>query len=271
MIVKPPFVKTSISPSTLLPLYSHLVKRRPLPTNPSLFAGEDEDQDAQRQDSGSDQSEEEESFITPSQSRKRTKKHKKRRSRTSSESEDSDREPSRNPLAESIHANRQAQRANHHPSMTKPRHTKNSNKQARDDAEGLRLQAEKENEALKLEMLRLKKRMKLDKSGSNGPAISGTDKAMQREVTKTAKQQLWKICKFIKNDAKLMKATKFVMEQMELVELQGLEGAKLVDAQETWKKRYCPSVRTAINKMRNYVQQVSSGDQYVTMLSKLVC
>ena len=64
MIVKPPFVKTSISPSTLYPLYSHLVKRRPLPTNPSLFAGEDEDQDAQRQDSGSDLSGEEESFIT---------------------------------------------------------------------------------------------------------------------------------------------------------------------------------------------------------------
>ena len=218
----------------------------------------------QRSETGSDWSEEEETFLPTSHSQSRTKKHKKRRSCSPSEASGSDSEPPKTPLALSIHHNRQAQRASHHPTMAKPRRTKNSTKRAAQPAPN---DTEKENEQLKIEILRLKKRQQLVQTGTSKAAGSGTAKAMEREVAKTSKTALWKVCKFIKNDTKLLKATKFVMEQMDLVELQGLQGADLVEAQESWKMAHSKSVRMAVNRQRNYVQQVSFGYQYVTMFA----
>ena len=48
---------------------------------------------------------------------------------------------------------------------------------------------------------------------------------------------------------------RFVMEQLDLAELKGLEGEKLKAAQEVWIGKYKNDVRLAINKQRNYVQQ----------------
>ena len=154
----------------------------------------------------------------------------------------------------------------------KARNTKNSNKTAAKPApKAAQTETEKENEELKLQILRLKKRQKLEKSGTSRASGSGTAKAMEREVSKTTKTVLWKVCKFIKSDTKLNKATKLVMEQMELAELEGLEGEALVEAQESWKATYRKVVRTSMNKQRNYVQQVSFGYQYVTMFCKSGC
>ena len=115
---------------------------------------------------------------------------------------------------------------------------------------------QKENQELKLELRRIQKKLKLDRTGGSGrPIVAGTNRAMQREVHKCTKQKLWKICKFLRSQGKLDKATKFVMEKLQLAEMDGLEGSDLVDAQETWKATFSKSVRTALNKQRNYVQQ----------------
>ena len=114
---------------------------------------------------------------------------------------------------------------------------------------------QQENEKLKLELFRMKKRMKLERAGTSAPKSAGTQHAMKREVHKCTKTSLWKICKFIKNETKQVKATKFVMEKLDLAELEGLEGEELVNAQETWKATYKEEVRWALNKQRNYVQQ----------------
>ena len=113
---------------------------------------------------------------------------------------------------------------------------------------------QKENEALKLELARIRKKIKLEQSGKSAQK-SSTQTAMEREVRKCAKTKLWKVCKFIKNSSKLDKAVKFVMEALDLQELEGLKGTALVDAQETWMATYKVEVRTALNKQRNYVQQ----------------
>ena len=39
------------------------------------------------------------------------------------------------------------------------------------------------------------------------------------------------------------------------MELEGLEGAELAEAEETWKNAYASTIRIALNKQRNYVQQ----------------
>jgi hypothetical protein len=114
----------------------------------------------------------------------------------------------------------------------------------------------KENEMLKMKLLRLQKKLKLDRTGAaRNSASSGTQTAMVREVSKCTKSKLWKVCKFIKNHAKLDKATKFVMETLDLTEMEGLKGKELVEAQEVWKAKYSGVVRQALNKQRNYVQQ----------------
>ena len=117
---------------------------------------------------------------------------------------------------------------------------------------------------MKMELLRYKKRAKIDQSGTSAPRLSGTQSAMVREVQSTTKKGLWKICKFIKNDQKLNKAVKYVMEMMDLADFDGLEGEALVSAQEEWKVHHSKFVRQALNKQRNYVQQVSFGARSVT-------
>ena len=117
---------------------------------------------------------------------------------------------------------------------------------------------------MRIELLRYKKRSKIDQSGTSVTRVSGTQSAMEREVASMTKKGLWKICKFIKNEVKLNKAVKFVMEKMDLADFDGLDGEALVSAQEEWKSLHSKFVRTSLNKQRNYVQQVSFGAGSVT-------
>ena len=160
--------------------------------------------------SGSDEEdsdEENQSFLpggSASSSSRRSKKKKKKkhyRSRRSSEDEESDQEPSRQPLAQSIHANREAQRLKLHPSMAGSNSTrsKSGDKRTTLDLDD----KDKENAELKAKLACLQKRMKLERTGANFTgSASGTTKAMVREVSKMTKTNLWKICKFFKNDYK---------------------------------------------------------------------
>lgn len=230
----------------------------------------DQDPDSSFTEEGEDDSEDTEpqSFIdTSSSSRSRASgshrkysKKKKRRSKSSRNQEDSDSDAPL-PLADSIHHKRQANRLEQHPIMS----GKGGNKASRASARAKKKQeqqqqqqenVQKENQQLKLELRRIQKKLKLDRTGGSGrPIVAGTNRAMQREVHKCTKQKLWKICKFLRSQGKLDKATKFVMEKLQLAEMDGLEGSDLVDAQETWKATFSKSVRTALNKQRNYVQQ----------------
>lgn len=193
MIGKPSFVKTSLTPTWSYPLYCRLQQLRPLPV---LI---EEEELTECNSGGSDTEEGSYTFLpTGSSSKKRTKKKKPRR--RSSGDEDSDQEPHRQPLAQSIHDNRQVQRLNSHPNMPGTRASaagkRSSSEKDKEDA------MEKENADLKLELARVKKRMKLDKTGTSASG-SGSSKAMEREVGKMTKTKLWKICKFFKNDSKV--------------------------------------------------------------------
>ena len=114
--------------------------------------------------------------------------------------------------------------------------------------------AEKENQLLREQLARSKKQLKISRNGGSA-SKKGTSRAMEKEVAKVTKTDLWKICKFFKNQTKAMKGTKCVMEKLELLEFEGLEGEKLAEAQEEWKGNYVVTVREALNMQRNYVQQ----------------
>lgn len=164
------------------------------------------------------------------------------------------------PLADSVHFNKQGQRIENHPTMPgtrsgKGKGSKKAPPPARSaTAKNDEVDEDKEKAELKLKLARMQKRMKLDRTGAS-KSTSGTQSAMQNCVRKCTKTKLWKICKFIKSPGKLDKGVKFVMESLDLQELDGLEGQELVEAQETWKAQYSPDVRTALNKQRNYCQQ----------------
>lgn len=114
---------------------------------------------------------------------------------------------------------------------------------------------DQEKENLKIQLARMQKKLKLSSGRAKSVSKPGNMTAMEREVTKTTKNALWKVCKFIKNETKLDKAATFVMKNLELQELEGLEGTELAEAEETWKATYRSDIRVALNNQRNYVQQ----------------
>ena len=269
MFVKQSVLK-SLSPSCNYPHYSRLLHLRPLPLSSSP-ADEDQEDDEDsfeqqpdgQEDHSSSSAGEEDTFLPTSRHRSTTKQRKPSRNGRSShhrkkhhksEASDDQTESPRRPLASSVHQNRQLQRLNNHPNMAPRSKTRGSKRAAQEVAEQ-EDDTTKENEALKLQLHRLTKRMKAERTGKKKKAKSGTESAMEREVRKKTKQGLWKVCKFIKSEAKLGKATKFVMEKMTLVEMEGLTGTALIDAQEIWKAEYKPEVRKSLNKQRNYAQQ----------------
>jgi hypothetical protein len=131
---------------------------------------------------------------------------------------------------------------------------KKKDEESDDEEQEALAEKEKENAELKAKLARVTKQIQLERNGKMGKQTTNQE-AMSREVQKCAKQKLWKVCKFIKNDKKLRKATRFVMKQLELADFVGLEGADLVDAEEVWIATYKEDVRKALNKQRNYVQQ----------------
>jgi hypothetical protein len=191
---------------------------------------------------------------------------------------DEDQSPNRHPLSQTIHTNRQQQRTNLHPTMAKSgSKTKNREQRAAarqqqllDKAQaeakkrpaatdkettGNEKDTEQENKRLKMELVRMKKRITLINNVKAGKPASGTPKALTDEVKSEVSNFLWANCKFIKNDQFLIKATRLVMQQMELADFDGLEGEDLIEAEEIWVATHKDTVRRQLNYQRNYVHQ----------------
>jgi hypothetical protein len=114
-----------------------------------------------------------------------------------------------------------------------------------------------ENERLKKENFRLKKREKYSlQFKKKGPKNDDKPSAMQREVQKRTKTDLWPVMKFIGSEEKLISATIFVMKRINPRELDKMEdGYEKIDKEEEWIAEYKGDVRIGLNNQRNYVQQ----------------
>lgn len=77
--------------------------------------------------------------------------------------------------------------------------------------------------------------------------------ALEREISKSCKNTLWQINKVIVSDAKLKRATKLVLEDLDLMAFDGLEGDELELATNQWVLDHMEQVGTEINKHRGYV------------------
>ena len=125
---------------------------------------------------------------------------------------------------------------------------------AADEANRQQDEKEKENQKLKEQVAALKTRLELA-NGSGGGQTTSNLTAMSREVAKTAKKKLWKRCKFIIGEKTLRKGCKYVISQLDLAEFQGLDEEAYKVEEERFIAEHKNSVRLAINKQRNYVQQ----------------
>jgi len=84
---------------------------------------------------------------------------------------------------------------------------------------------------------------------------AGSQTAMMRMLGSVTKQFLFPLVKVIKNEVQLVKATRMIMEHLDLQNFNGLEGQDLATAQEIWIQENKEHVRHAINNARNYVNQ----------------
>ena len=206
----------------------------------------------------SESEEEEASFSQSSSSRARSSSSGKRRKKkkTKRRQQEDDGEPPR-PLSDSIHQSKVLQRREN--TMAKTAHKKRASKptnQEGDDSDQEAKVLREENAKLKLELFRQKKRAQIaSRSGPSAHVAAGSQTAMDREVERQTKTRLFHLTAFFRNDEKAMKGTKFVMESLDLVEMEGLEGKDLTDAQEEWKGRHKGTVSKSLNRQRNYVQQ----------------
>ena len=212
---------------------------------------------AEEDNSGVDSEGEISTYIdTSSQSNKKRKKP--------SDDEESDHEPNRPPLSASLHANRERVRLDHHKTMAKrtsiphasatkkaPRKKASRRKGEESDSEE---EGNNENRVGidKKEEEKIRQRIRF--AISSGTMALNKSEAMELVVAKTTKRELWKICKFIKNEDFLLKATNYVMQCLDLSDFEGYHGKELIERQEIWKATYSSVVREALNRHRNYVQ-----------------
>ena len=105
------------------------------------------------------------------------------------------------------------------------------------------------------------------KKGRNSRNLNREEKEWQGRIWKATKSAIWNQCKFITSDAKLIRATKLVMEKMNLKELANLpEGQKKKDWISTWVAENKDYVRTGMNDVRNYTQ----GELRKVMVEKMM-
>jgi len=93
------------------------------------------------------------------------------------------------------------------------------------------------------------------KRGKKQPLKAGTESATVKEIQKVTKQFLFPKVKVLKNEKELLKATRIIMEHLDLQNHNGLEGQDLDTAQQIWINEHKDYVRQAINSARNYVNQ----------------
>jgi hypothetical protein len=83
----------------------------------------------------------------------------------------------------------------------------------------------------------------------------GTASGVDNVVKSTTKSFLFPRVKVIKNESALQKATRMIMNHLDLQNLNGLEGQDLATAEQIWIENSKDLVREAINAGRNYVNQ----------------
>ena len=93
------------------------------------------------------------------------------------------------------------------------------------------------------------------KGGKKQPLKAGTESATVKEIQKVTKQFLFPKVKVLKNEKELLRATRIIMEHLDLQNHNGLEGQDLDTAQQIWINEHKEYVRQAINSARNYVNQ----------------
>ena len=196
---------------------------------------------------------------------KRRKTVSKRKPKSSSKrrksaSDDKDQAPRRKALGTKFIENRHVQRVHNHPTMTGSRtKTKAAEalaaaKSGTSEVEQNAAEQDKENTRLKEKVARLEQQILDD--GDEGPENQWVEcDAMDNLVKKTAKTKLFKVCKFVKNEGKLNKATKYCMLQLNLREMADMLPVDRAVAAKAWIKRNRDTVRKALNSQRNYVQQ----------------
>ena len=198
---------------------------------------------------------------TSQKRKKRKKKSKSASEKSKSASDDEDQEPKPNQIGHQFYKNRREQRMTNHPISSIEQRNRKSDKK-RKAAEALQQErtereatSKLETDSLKIQLARLQKRIKLDDGEGGTKKKGGESSAMHNLVEKTVKTKLWKLCKFLKGKKKLNKATRFIMNQLHLKEMDDLDPTERAEAEEMWIKKLKDTVRKALNSQRNYVQQ----------------
>ena len=93
------------------------------------------------------------------------------------------------------------------------------------------------------------------KKGKKKAKKPGTATGVDNVVKSTTKSFLFPRVKVIKNEAAVQKATRMIMNRLDLQNLTGLEGQDLATAEQIWIENSKDLVREAINGGRNYVNQ----------------
>ena len=187
-----------------------------------------------------------------------------------SESPSSDHEdqPTRSVLGESFLQNKHQQRLNNHPGIMGK--TTRSSAAGKRKAEVAKLHENDDDsdatvsgeditkqklEEAKMELVRLKKRQEMAESAKKGRKTKGnsTSSATMGLVWDTTKEQFFPIGKFLANEQQLLSATEWVLNRVTIEPIEGLKGAKLVEAKEEWIQLSKEKVLEAVNSNRNYI------------------
>ena len=181
-----------------------------------------------------------------------------------SDDSDSDQE-NRRPLQKSIHHNRQRYRTDSHPDiMTKGTRTSGrikgkKQKNSREDEQAIVKRQQEQLDKLQKENQMFKEKEELNKKRAaiavHSKKNSGQQKALMGVMRKIVNSQLWKRCKFIKNKQFFLKACHFVLDKLNLQEMEGLKDAELEAAQDSWIEAHKSSIASLLNDRRNYVIQ----------------
>ena len=210
--------------------------------------------------------EEEDRLGSPQDPRRSTKKSSQSRNTRSSRSEDSDSDQSNSHvLQDSIHQNRQRRREETMAPRTRAskaqklasKPTTTSTERALEvdvvqvskrDCDRL----EKENQELKEKEAWNQKRASMVVNSEEPGAESAAMHALIKRVVGT---ELWKVCKFIRNDKFHFKAHKVVLSDLDLREMKGLTGDELKAAHLIWIEKHKTMIAHLLNERRNYVLQ----------------
>jgi hypothetical protein len=192
---------------------------------------------------------------------------KKRRKRSKTVPYDEDREPKRRPLSESFHTNRKHQRLKNHPNpnmsqtaKSRAAETKRKRDQNQDEDSDESTVAPETNQSKKMRKLQLEnyrlKRRALYATFETKKVLKGQKlTAMQKEVQKRTRTDLFPVKKFFQHENRLLMGTKFIMDSINPKELYVLEDEERIDSEEMWMAEYKDHVRVSLNRVRNYVMQ----------------